>query len=275
MIKSDSICNLVAALVKAKKEFETVVRGNENPFFSKGERKAKYADLATVIEATDKALLENGLAVSQFPYSELDRIGVTTILLHTSGEFLQDEFSLPLSKQDAQTGVGAITYARRAALKAVLGVAEEDDDGNTAAAPKEEAKSGHVVTKVTTIPAPKQEPVVNVPKAEIPNSLSGADTPKTLESNSIPTKEEQQTYSIKFGEFRRRVENAGLTGKAPLPINKKTLNYLLAFTGKPKAEELTHGQWEQFFTYIASLDDKILIDAIEKVNTKEKEAVSE
>ena len=52
-----------------------------------------------------------------------------TILSHSSGEYLEDTFAVRLQKNDPQSIGSAITYFRRYALMAVLGIAPEDDDG--------------------------------------------------------------------------------------------------------------------------------------------------
>jgi hypothetical protein len=80
-------------------------------------------------------LASNGLAVAQFPgtYSELDKsMSLTTILTHSSGEYINQEMSMPLSKVDAHGCMAILTYMRRASLAAVIGVVQADDDGNTA-----------------------------------------------------------------------------------------------------------------------------------------------
>lgn len=133
-VKSENIGQLVAALLEAKKTFDPVLKQSENPFFKRNGQNSKYADLATAIHATENQLAANGLAISQFPVNDGDRVGVFTLLVHTSGEYYGDSFTLALGeKQNAQTGVAAVTYARRTGYLAVLGVAAEDDDGNTAA----------------------------------------------------------------------------------------------------------------------------------------------
>jgi hypothetical protein len=64
-------------------------------------------------------------------------VGVETILMHASGEWIKGEpFFLPVNKADAQGFGSCATYARRYSLAAISGVAPEDDDGNAAAAAK-------------------------------------------------------------------------------------------------------------------------------------------
>ena len=96
---------------------------SKNPFF-----KSSYADLGAVWDSVRKLLAENELAIIQMP---TDVGGVTTILSHSSGEFISSTMYIP-SKEDAH-GVGsAISYARRYALASFVGVVTGDDDGNGA-----------------------------------------------------------------------------------------------------------------------------------------------
>lgn len=139
MNHSESIAKLADALARAHAEFEPVKKEVKNTFF-----KNKYADLSALIDATGKGLSKNGLAVIQSPgkLTEANRVLLTTILIHSSGEWLSDELDMPVSKPDAQ-GVGsALTYARRYAYGAILNIAgENDDDGNAASGLEVDKKS--------------------------------------------------------------------------------------------------------------------------------------
>jgi len=107
----------VQAQLKPAKE------NSKNPFF-----KSSYADLGAVWDSVRKLLAENELAIIQMP---TDVGGLTTILSHSSGEYMSSTMYIP-SKEDAH-GVGsAISYARRYALASVVGVVTGDDDGNGA-----------------------------------------------------------------------------------------------------------------------------------------------
>ena len=112
-------------MLEAQKEFDKVVRTDEAFNY-------KYAPLDKVIEATRKGLASNGLVIMQFPINEEDRVGVKTIVAHTSGEIIESQYSTSSYKKDPQ-GVGALlTYLRRYAYMAVCGIAPEDDDGVSA-----------------------------------------------------------------------------------------------------------------------------------------------
>jgi hypothetical protein len=72
------------------------------------------------------------LSIVQAPSTNGENIVITTLLLHESGEWLEPEpLSLKMDKVTAQGAGSAITYARRYALSAILGISSEDDgDGN-------------------------------------------------------------------------------------------------------------------------------------------------
>jgi len=134
MIQSDSIANLAKALSIVQGKLTHAKKDSANPFF-----KSKYADLESVWDACRNLLADNDLAVAQFPgtYSELDKsMSLTTILTHESGEYISHEMSVPVTKADAQGAGSALTYMRRYALAAVVGVVQADDDGNAASNPQ-------------------------------------------------------------------------------------------------------------------------------------------
>lgn len=127
MNKSESIKSLAIAMNQAQSQMGGAHKGANNPFF-----KSKYADLGSVIEAVKLPFAENGLSYVQFPIEDGGRVGIETILMHESGEWLSNSFTVQLSKQDAQGAGSAITYCRRYGLQAVAGIPSEDDDGNSA-----------------------------------------------------------------------------------------------------------------------------------------------
>lgn len=129
MEKSTSIKEIATSLSKFQSKVEAVKKDASNPFF-----KSKYASLENIIEAIRKPLEEVGLSFSQFPTGENE---LSTILMHTSGEFLQSTVKMSPKDNTPQGQGSAITYMRRYSLSAVLGLStEEDDDGNAASKPK-------------------------------------------------------------------------------------------------------------------------------------------
>lgn len=119
---------LAKALAAFQGEVTSIVKNKENPYF-----KSKYADLSGLWDVIREPLTKHGLSVVQFPVSGEQGIGVVTYLLHESGQSLSGEFYMPPVKKDPQAAGSCITYARRYALGACLGLtADEDDDGNAA-----------------------------------------------------------------------------------------------------------------------------------------------
>lgn len=112
------------ALIAAKKEFKELVR-------SKKAYNYMYAPMENCIESTEPALLKNGLAVIQNVVNENEKIGIQTLLVHESGQLIENEFFWNLTKRDPQSLGSAITYFRRYSYMAILGLAPEDDDGET------------------------------------------------------------------------------------------------------------------------------------------------
>ena len=127
MNSSVKIESLAAALCKAQSEMGGAVKDSSNPFF-----KSKYADLTSVIKAIKQPFADNGLAYTQFPVSSEQGVGVVTRLMHSSGEWIEHEYILPLVKKDPQAAGSAITYARRYALQAMAGIPTADDDAESA-----------------------------------------------------------------------------------------------------------------------------------------------
>lgn len=125
MEKSQSIINISGALAKFHATMSKVKKSSENPYF-----KSKYATLSTIQDAIQEPLKEAGLVYSQFPDGE----SLTTILIHVeSGEYMQASVMMKPVKSDPQSIGSAITYARRYALGAILGLnIDDDDDGNAA-----------------------------------------------------------------------------------------------------------------------------------------------
>lgn len=138
MNHSEQLNELGAALAKSQGQIEGAKKDSSNPFF-----KSKYADLASVWDACRAQLSGNGLSVTQCPEESENGVAIETMLLHSSGQWIKSRYTMPVSKIDAQAVGSAITYARRYALAAIVGIAPEDDDGNSAtkAKPEEKTKS--------------------------------------------------------------------------------------------------------------------------------------
>ena len=131
MKKSESIKQLAAALAVFHIKVDVIKKDAKNPFF-----KSTYASLSNILDAIKIPLAESDLSFSQHPMGEN---GLSTILMHKSGEWIGSHFTMKPVKNDPQ-GIGScITYMRRYALAAILGLnIDEDDDGNAASTPTKE-----------------------------------------------------------------------------------------------------------------------------------------
>ena len=140
MPQSESIKELATALSKVQGELTYAKKDSANPFF-----KSTYADLESVWDACRSLLAKNGLSVIQMPGNYFEgRMWLVTKLCHTSGEWIEQEMSVPVQKADPQGAGSALTYMRRYALAAVVGVVQADDDGNAASSPKPVVKAKEI-----------------------------------------------------------------------------------------------------------------------------------
>ena len=151
MNKSESIKSLAIDLAKAQQELSNPKKSSENPYF-----KSKYADLSEVINVSKPTLALHGISVLQFPSYDYDKaiVSVETMMLHSSGEWISEILSIKALKTDAQSIGSVITYARRYALAAICGIAQEDDDGEAAGSHEH---PGRVDNSKTSNPLPVYE----------------------------------------------------------------------------------------------------------------------
>lgn len=136
--KSESIGSLAKALSLFQGEVKQPLKDKANPFF-----KSKYVPLENVVEAITEIAHKHGLSFIQYPINQDNKVGVVTVLMHSSGEYIQTEpvFTTP-AKNDAQATGSVITYLKRYSLSAVFGItSDEDDDGNSASTVKEQPKT--------------------------------------------------------------------------------------------------------------------------------------
>ena len=127
-MQSEQIDQLAAALSIAQGKITGALKDSANPFF-----KSKYADLASVWDACRQALSENGLAVIQTTENVAEGgVTVVTTLAHKSGQYIKGVLTMTPKDATPQAYGSCLTYARRYALAAIVGVAQVDDDANAA-----------------------------------------------------------------------------------------------------------------------------------------------
>lgn len=125
-MQSNTLDELAAALAKAQGEMMGAKKDSKNPFF-----KSNYADLASICEAIREPFSKHGLSYIQT--TEQDGTVITT-LLHSSGQWIRGRLKIDPVKKDPQGMGSALTYARRYALAAISGIAQIDDDAESAMA---------------------------------------------------------------------------------------------------------------------------------------------
>ena len=148
--KSENITNLAAALLKAQKAIGVAIKDAKNPYF-----KSNYADLKAVIEAVKEPLNENGITFLQAVNNNGQELPVIeTMLLHESGQFISSVTPVFCAKpNDPQAFGSGVTYSKRYALQAMLGLPTADDDGEGAMArgkKKEPKPSERTIDEILT-----------------------------------------------------------------------------------------------------------------------------
>ncbi len=155
--RSEQINELAAALAKAQAEMPTASLINDNPFF-----KSKYAGLAEMVKASRPCLTKNGLSVMQQILPGTDCQVLHTVLLHSSGQWIESLMNITPQKTDIQSLGSYVSYLRRYSYAALVGVvaSDEDDDGESA------MESARIIEK----PTPKiviQEPEEKISKEQL------------------------------------------------------------------------------------------------------------
>ena len=132
MEHSETLGKLAKALATFQAEVKDPARDGENPHF-----KSKYVPIDGLLAAVRPKAAKHGLSIVQSTVGNGQEIGVTTMILHESGEWLMtDALTIRPAQSNPQGCMSAVTYARRYSLSAALGVAwDDDDDGNAASTP--------------------------------------------------------------------------------------------------------------------------------------------
>lgn len=125
MNKSNNLKELAKAMILFQVKVDSIKKDAKNPFF-----KSSYASLSNILDSIKEPLIESGLSLMQFPTGDY---GLTTIILHESGEYFKSDYTMKPVKDDPQGRGSCITYQRRYAIASILSLnIDEDDDGNHA-----------------------------------------------------------------------------------------------------------------------------------------------
>jgi hypothetical protein len=204
--ESDSIAGLAAALAKAQGQFRAASKDAKNPHYG-----SKYADLASIWAACREPLSANGLAVMQRVATTASGVILTTMLVHSSGEWVRDRCEFPVLQKTPQAYGSAITYARRYALAALVGVAaDEDDDGNAASA---------------KAPAPERTAKKRTPEEQMAQPAAQAQHPE----------EPKVKRSAQAPELRNRISRLWINAKNGGATQAAFQGWCAEVLGKPAA----------------------------------------
>lgn len=161
--KSEELKDLLGALAKAQGEIKTAGLTAVNPYF-----KSSYSDMAEIVRVSRPALTKNGLSVIQqiLPNNDGQNI-LHTILGHESGQWIESRMRILPPKPDIQSLGSYITYLKRYAYAAIIGVvsSDEDDDGERSMSDiRHETAKG---TKLNTKYNPKDQSYESITKEQL------------------------------------------------------------------------------------------------------------
>lgn len=207
MDKSEEIDKLAIALAKFQGSLEQPSLNSEVKVRTKtgGEYKFKYADLSECKRAAKQPLADNELSVCQLIE---DDYSIRTILLHSSGQWISSKVRMPSNTADAQSIGSAITYAKRYAFCAILGiVADDDEDANIA--------SGNSAQKEQPKEQPKKTANSRVKKELTRDHLNNESAMKSISewlyNKEKIAKEANQPFSVESV-----ISNAYIIGKVEM-----------------------------------------------------------
>ncbi len=192
MERSEHINELATALAKFQGQLEQPKMNSTVKVKTRtgGEYSFKYADLSECKAAARKALSENGLSVTQLVE---DDYSVNTMLLHSSGQWISSRLRMPVNTNvaDAQTIGAAITYAKRYAFCAILGiVADDDNDANEAC--------GNLFTKQQAQPQQKRQPQQPQKPVFSDKQLNNKDFFPRIDAARRKSEAEGKSFSLKL-----------------------------------------------------------------------------
>lgn len=180
---SDNIGAIASALAKAQGELanpeKSLTATISSPFPREADRTFRYASLASGLDIVRKGLGQHEIAVVQTTSidQQSGQIQLTTLLAHASGEWISSDWPVcAVSETAAPHRMGAaLTYARRYALFALVGIAGEDD------------LDAPDLERSAAIPAPKQMEVQKIrkPSSKPPQPALDPDASATLRDQLI------------------------------------------------------------------------------------------
>ena len=125
MQTSNEINELAAALSSAQGAMGAALKDSKNPHFGND-----FASLEAINAVIKQPLADNELSIVQFPISDESGVGITTRIMHKSGQWLEEKWTMPVVKAGPQQYGSLITYFRRYSIAAIFGIPQTDKDAN-------------------------------------------------------------------------------------------------------------------------------------------------
>jgi len=185
-LQSEKVDLISKALIHAWDKIKTAKKQAENPFFH-----SKYADLSAVVDACKGALISSDLVPVQSTTMIDGKLIQVTTIYHSSGQWIRGYLAVNPVKNDPQAIGSAITYARRYALSALVGLTtEEDDDGESAMGRRQEVD--------TYRPKAKEIPFEEAVPAESSHTTHG--NSENSNGNALKNDSDWRGVQIHFGK---------------------------------------------------------------------------
>ncbi|MEY4932680.1 MAG: hypothetical protein RLZZ403_1000 [Pseudomonadota bacterium] len=192
---------LVHALSALQGEIADPQKTKWNPHF-----KSYYADVQAGLEIVRPLLAKHGLAIVQVTGIADGLVIVTTRLLHTTGEWIEGTYPVGSVTTQQQTLMGNLTYARRAGLFGLIGIAPDDMDGEDAPAAEPAKAQNGASSRQQRATARSAEKAAAAPIQEAP-----AHDPQTGEVQQEPAADllEQSASEAVKDEMIAKLETIG------------------------------------------------------------------
>ena len=202
---------LAAALVAAQAEMPNLTPDSQNPHY-----KSMFVSLSHLITETRPILNKNGIAIIQLPALWEGQPVLRTTLIHgPSGESIVADMPLILGRNDMQGLGAALTYAKRQAWTAALGIAgDEDNDGEPPPPPKPPKARSKAVSSPAPQPTPEEQAIVaELEEISTPAPITDAQMKKLMalfkEKGFTERAERHAFATVILG--RQTTDSAGLT----------------------------------------------------------------
>jgi len=151
---NQTLNELADALSKAQAEMKPALKDASNPFF-----KSKYATLESCWDAIRGPLTKNGLSIVQTTDLVDGRLVIRTTLLHKSGQSISGVYPIFAKDESPQSMGSGMSYARRYALSALVGLTTDDDDAE-GAQPRPQTTRATVTTQPPRPAAPSARTMI-------------------------------------------------------------------------------------------------------------------